>query len=482
MFLKTIMLKYLKCCYVDVNMKPYKTIPLLLLILLTYSCNEEKKSCKIFVEEGENMMIGEVKLSNENKCFSPENENGHFIYLPEINEPEYFVLTIGSRSFNLYLAPGYNIFIPSGIGKSGNNSRFSGKGALQNNYMMDDTFLSEKIQNNTNFDSIYSLSPSSFIDSINSLYKLRVFNLEKFIKNNGINDKVFISTESKRIFYSSAIEKNQYYRDHKFLTGEIPLLDREFDRYLEKADFNDSFSLHLQEYKKFLNTYFERVGLQDYDAFQNGGNGMHSTEYSYNRAKKTLSDEKVKNYALYKIMESYVNDTPIDYSRDLVFDFNKECTDNNYKELINDFYTALEKLKKGMPAPEFTFPDTAGRLVSLSDFRRRLVFIDIWNSNCSPCFKEFPVMEQLIRKYRGEEIVFVGISYDSDETLWKKTIKAKDLKGVQLFANGWNSRFGKDYKVWSNPRFILIDRNGNFISARAPKPSANADMLIEQNL
>jgi peroxiredoxin len=307
-------------------------------------------------------------------------------------------------------------------------------------------------------------------------------NLEDFIKKNGIKDEVFTSTERKRIFYSSAIEKNQYYRDHKFLTGEIPVLNQEFDLYLEMADFNDSVSLHLREYKKFLNTYFERVGLQDYNAFQNEGNGSHFTEYSYNRAKRIVFNEKVKNYALYKIMEFYVNDTPVDYSRNLVFDFNKECTNNNYKELINNAYTALEKLKKGMPAPGFTFPDSAGRQVSLSDFRGRLVLIDVWNSNCSPCFKEFSITEQLIRKYRGKEIVFIGISYDSDETQWKKTMKAKDLKGVQLFANGWNSRFGKDYMVWSNPRFILIDRNGNFISARAPNPSENADALIEQNL
>jgi peroxiredoxin len=463
-------------------MKTYKTILLFLLILPVYSCNEEKKSCKIIVEDGENMMISEVKLSSETKSFEPVSENGHFIFSPQLKKSEYFVLTIGNRSFNLYLSPGDNISIPSGIGRPGNNSKFSGIGARLNNYILDEASLSEKIQNNTNFDSIYSLSPSSFIYCIDSLQNLRALSLIKFVEKNNIKDKIYISTESKRIFYSSAIEKNQYYRDHKFLTGEIPVFDKKFDRYLEIADFNDSVSFHLQEYKKFLNTYFERVGLQDYNAFKNEGNGTHFTEYSYNRVKRTVFDEKVKNYALYKIMEFYVNDTPVDYARNLVFDFNKECTDKNYKELINNSYKALEKLRKGMPAPEFTFPDTAGRQVSLSDFRGRLVYIDVWNSNCSPCFREFPVLDQLICKYRGEEIAFIGISYDSDKTLWKKTMKAKDLKGVQLFANGWNSQFGKDYMVWSNPRFILIDRNGNFISARAPKPSENIDTLVEQNL
>jgi peroxiredoxin len=185
---------------------------------------------------------------------------------------------------------------------------------------------------------------------------------------------------------------------------------------------------------------------------------------------------------LYKITDLYVNNTPVDYFRNLVSDFNKECTDNYYLGLINNQNASLERLKKGKPAPVFTFPDKAGRQVSLSDFMGKLVFIDVWNSNCSPCFKEFPVIDKLISKYSDKEIVFIGISFDSDGTLWEKTIKTKDLKGVQLFANGWNSQFGKDYMIWSNPRFILIDKEGNFISSRAPKPSENIDSLIEQNL
>ena len=463
-------------------MKLLKTVTLFFIVIQSYSCNEARTTCKILIEDSQDLMIDQLKLYNEAENFKPETERGSFLFSPDLSKSGYFVLSIGNNSYNLYLAPGYNLTIPAGISYSSNKSQFSGKGAIINNYILNDAFLSEDIQNKTNFDSIYSLAPSDFIYCIDSLYNIKAMNLEDFIIENGIKEEVFISTERKRIYYSSAIEKNQYYRDHKFLTGEIPALDLEFDHYLEMADFNDSALMHLQEYKKFLNTYFERVGLQDYNALLNKVKGTHFTEYSYACAKRMVYEKKVKNYVLYKIIDYYLNDTPIDYSRNLVIDFNKECTDNNYKALINNAYTALEKLKKGMPSPEFTFPDAAGRMVSLSDFRGRLVFIDVWNSKCSPCFKEFYFIEQLIKKYRGKEIVFIGISYDSDEILWRNTMKSKDLKGVQLFANGWDSQFAKDYMVWSNPRFILIDRNGNFISARAPEPSGGIDEIIRQNL
>jgi hypothetical protein len=277
-------------------MKPSKTIMLLFIAILAYCCNEKRKTCKILIEDFKNLMIDQLKLNNEAENFKPKGEKGYFLFSPDLKKPGYFVLVIGNKNYDLYLAPGYNLTIPSGISCSGNKSQFYGKGSIINNYILNDTFLSEGIQNKTNFDSIYSLAPPDFTYCIDSLYKRRERNLEDFIKKNRIKDEVFTSTERKRIFYSSAIEKNKYYRDHRFLTGEFPVFGREFDRYLEMADFNDSVSLHLQEYKKFLNTYFERVGLQDYNAFQNEGNRTHFTEYSYNRAKRTVFDEKVNSF------------------------------------------------------------------------------------------------------------------------------------------------------------------------------------------
>jgi hypothetical protein len=37
--------------------------------------------------------------------------------------------------------------------------------------------------------------------------------------------------------------------------------------------------------------------------------------------------------------------------------------------------------------------------------------------------------------------------------------------------NDWSSKFVKDYAIQGIPRFILIDPNGNIVSADAPRPS-----------
>jgi len=51
-------------------------------------------------------------------------------------------------------------------------------------------------------------------------------------------------------------------------------------------------------------------------------------------------------------------------------------------------------------------------------------------------------------------------------------ITDKELGGVQLLAdNGFRSAFIQDYKINAIPRFLIIDPEGNIVSADAPRPS-----------
>jgi peroxiredoxin len=240
--------------------------------------------------------------------------------------------------------------------------------------------------------------------------------------------------------------------------------------------------LHLDDYRDFLYTYFERLGWQEYDLDRHSGRKPPFTEFSYALAKKGLKNPSIRSYVLYRIADIHLNEIPIDEIGDLVDDFNQECREEKYLAPINQYYAKLMMLKKGMPAPDFSFPDQNGRTVSLSSFRGNLVYLDIWNAGCSPCFKEFPLFERLKERYRGRNIVFVGVSLDSNQAIWEKAVKVKGAGGLQLFANGWDSPFVRDYLIYSNPRFILIDENGNIISAKAPRPSENVEKLIDQYL
>lgn len=164
----------------------------------------------------------------------------------------------------------------------------------------------------------------------------------------------------------------------------------------------------------------------------------------------------------------------------------------------NDFFTSLEKnyevqharaklqqeaalkLAKGKPSPTFkNYLNYKGGKTSLSAFKGKYVYIDVWATWCKPCIAQIPALKKLEKQYHNKNIEFVSISIDDESTAgswdnakskWKKMVKDMSLTGVQLYA-GKDIQFMKDYQVSGIPRFMLIDPKGNIVNANAPRPT-----------
>ena len=67
----------------------------------------------------------------------------------------------------------------------------------------------------------------------------------------------------------------------------------------------------------------------------------------------------------------------------------------------------------GLPAPDFTFPDINGKMVSLSDYEGKVVLVNIWATWCPSCVDEMPSMERLYQKLKGENFEILALSIDS---------------------------------------------------------------------
>jgi peroxiredoxin len=78
-------------------------------------------------------------------------------------------------------------------------------------------------------------------------------------------------------------------------------------------------------------------------------------------------------------------------------------------------YKSVEQvpIEVGLPAPDFTFPTINGTMVSLSDYRGKIVLVNIWATWCPPCVDEMPSMEKLYQKLKGENFEILAVSIDS---------------------------------------------------------------------
>ena len=70
------------------------------------------------------------------------------------------------------------------------------------------------------------------------------------------------------------------------------------------------------------------------------------------------------------------------------------------------------QLGKGTPAPNFTLPDLTGKSVSLTDYRGKVVLLNIWATWCPPCVEEMPSLEKLHQAMKGESFEILTVSLD----------------------------------------------------------------------
>lgn len=64
----------------------------------------------------------------------------------------------------------------------------------------------------------------------------------------------------------------------------------------------------------------------------------------------------------------------------------------------------------GKPAPQFSAANISGTNYSLSDFKGKVVLLDLWASGCAPCRALTPYLKTLSVKYgKDADIVFTLI-------------------------------------------------------------------------
>jgi len=114
---------------------------------------------------------------------------------------------------------------------------------------------------------------------------------------------------------------------------------------------------------------------------------------------------------------------------------------------------------EGTLAPNFTLPDLNGINHTLSNYKGKVVFLNIWATWCKPCKDEMPSMEKLYQKFKDKDFAMLAVSIDKD-----------GKKSVEPFMNEYKLTFpaildpegitSKLYKTTGVPETFIIGKNG----------------------
>lgn len=135
-----------------------------------------------------------------------------------------------------------------------------------------------------------------------------------------------------------------------------------------------------------------------------------------------------------------------------------------------------EVYKVGDYCGDFEFVDIDGNKVKLSSFKGKYILVDIWATWCPPCKREIPHLQALEKRMHGRKIVFVSMSTDKNQKIWKEVVQDTNMTGIQLHSNGdWS--FSKAMGANTIPHFVLLDKKGKIVDLKMTLRPSSGDEI-----
>ena len=281
-------------------------------------------------------------------------------------------------------------------------------------------------------------------------------------------DDKFLKMEEGRITYFYANAFLMYPVSHTYLTQDTTLvLGKDYYDTLRQYVKEDDDLADNDEYRNYM--------IETAHVFDEAGKNIRQlypkvlAEMSY-IGENTKSD-KVRESLIHFLAFTYVEGNGVENITDLQNLYYSYVTSPRLNDIFKKACAKWDKAAVGRPSPMFKGVDVNGKEMTLRDFRGKYIYIDMWATWCGPCQKELPFLKKLEEKFKGRNIVFVGLSIDQDKAKWAARVKRGALSGTPLYI-GKGSKFQSDYRISGIPRFILLDPNGRIVNPDMTRPSS----------
>jgi len=113
----------------------------------------------------------------------------------------------------------------------------------------------------------------------------------------------------------------------------------------------------------------------------------------------------------------------------------------------------------GKPAPAFTAERLdGGGTLSLSDYTGKVVVVNFFASWCLPCTQENPALVRVYERYRGSDVVMLGVVYQESRDSALSYVKRMGISWPALADD--DGRVALSYGVFGPPETFFIGPDG----------------------
>lgn len=396
------------------------------------------------------------------------NEDGTYSITKKLDRAMTGSLRMARNYASVYLAPGKNLTANFNAEDLSASIVFEGDLAIENNYSKEFRAFSSELSKGMR--DLYLVSPEEFKEGILKIKEAKDDFLNSYAEANADICPDFVEKEKISYEFNYYSGLNSYEPAHKFYAKveEVELPEGWYD-FENDIDLNNAKYLDIPIAANMITTIAskkinEESGLGD-EAW--GTPDLLGAQFDWTI--KNIENQEVKEHLLKSNLLSILDYAGPGGIEEYIDKYYENTTDQKSVEEIKDKVDIWAPMAAGNDAPGFTLPDIDGNEVSLSDFAGKYVYIDFWATWCGPCKIEIPVLGELAVKYADKNIEIISISVDQDKDAWIKMV-TEDKPGWLQLHDGVN--MNDDYLVRFIPTFVLIDREGKILNARAPRPSS----------
>ncbi len=452
-----------------------KLIGLLSLMLCCFFLHAQPNT--LVMGKIKNAKSKEIELSL-NKLFLTNNievynsrviDDNTFAFAVEVDEPQIAILEYARNQGVIYLEPNDTLFIECDANNFQYSFEFSGGLGADNNCFTEYIRKNPKemsvfnmtqykqqsywYQNSPKMDKLMLRMNQNLFDEHMKVRKSNAFAIMDNYENNQPNTltKDFKEFMEADILYDFAYHKMLYGNIFKNRYG----LPDDYCDFLNEIPIQNN-QIGNEWYRQFLIAYFDfqlKSKPDDRNQF------VHQYEEG-----SQLLEGKTKAYFQSETIARAFRAKENEAIMEKFWDYMRYQDYGAFDEKLLEVHAKAVKFAGGTTAPDFTLSDIENNPVALANYKGQVVYLNFWASWCRPCMDKMEKIKTIQPELENQGIVFINVSLDRKEEVWKETLAKKSFKGIHVLASGeLNSDIAKAYEIKVLPRYFIINKTGEFV-------------------
>lgn len=185
-----------------------------------------------------------------------------------------------------------------------------------------------------------------------------------------------------------------------------------------------------------------------------------------------------------KLNPSYkyiVNGKAISYKKGLKLlqsgDYVADISDENKTVII----TEPMGMEPGDPFPFEEVTDIEGNIITKADIEGKVLVVNYWFTGCRPCVMEMPELNEVVKNFENQEVVF--LAYANDITPKVSSFLSKRAFDYTVIPNQMTSTLNKGITVFPTHLFIngdgiIVDRFSGYSEGVGGKISSKIQKML----